>query len=77
MLRRGRSWVGAAILGRLMLHEAYLLCSSAGCSPARQWQSAAVVTITSEHTAFERIDIDDAASRLMWPSDRQAVEEVL
>lgn len=34
-----------------------------------------VVTINAEHTAFEWVQVDEAASRLMWPSDRQAVEE--
>lgn len=36
----------------------------------------AVVTLNSEHTAFEWIDVDEADSRLMWPGDRQALEEV-
>lgn len=36
----------------------------------------AAVTMNSEHTAFEWVDVDEAASRLMWPSDRQALEEV-
>ncbi len=36
----------------------------------------AEVIINDEHTAFEWVDLDDAASRLMWPSDREALAEV-
>ena len=36
----------------------------------------AVVTINSEHTAFEWIDVDEASARLMWPSDREALDEL-
>lgn len=36
----------------------------------------AVVTIDPEHTAFDWVNVDEAASRLMWPSDRQALEEL-
>lgn len=36
----------------------------------------AAVTINSEHTAYEWIDINEADSRLLWPGDRQALEEV-
>jgi len=36
----------------------------------------AAVTMNLEHTAFEWVDVDEAASRLMWPSDRQALDEV-
>ena len=36
----------------------------------------AIVAIDSEHTAFEWVDLDAASSRLMWPVDRQALEEV-
>src|SRR5690606_14572459 len=39
-------------------------------------EGEAAVKINSEHTAFEWIDVDEAASRLMWPSDRQALDEV-
>lgn len=34
------------------------------------------VTINPEHSAYEWIDVDAAASRLMWPSDLQALDEV-
>ncbi|MGQ0635849.1 MAG: NUDIX hydrolase [Planctomycetaceae bacterium] len=37
----------------------------------------AAVAINSEHTAFEWVAVEDAASRLMWPSDRQALAELL
>jgi dihydroneopterin triphosphate diphosphatase len=36
----------------------------------------AVVRINHEHTAAEWVKLDDASSRLMWPGDRQALEEV-
>lgn len=36
----------------------------------------AAVAINPEHTAFEWIDVSEAASRLMWPGDRQALEEI-
>jgi dATP pyrophosphohydrolase len=36
----------------------------------------AAVTIDWEHTAFEWVDVEAAPSRLMWPSDRQALAEV-
>jgi dihydroneopterin triphosphate diphosphatase len=36
----------------------------------------AVVRIDSEHIAFEWVQMDEALNRLMWPSDRQALEEV-
>jgi dATP pyrophosphohydrolase len=36
----------------------------------------AAVTINDEHTAFEWVQLDEASSRLMWPGDRQALEEV-
>ena len=32
--------------------------------------------INPEHTAFEWVRLDEAAARLMWPSDRQALEEL-
>jgi len=37
---------------------------------------AAAVTLNPEHTAFEWIDVDEADSRLMWPADRQALQEI-
>ena len=36
----------------------------------------AAVSIGAEHTAFEWGDVEAASARLMWPSDRQALEEV-
>lgn len=36
----------------------------------------AAVTLNPEHTAFEWIDVNEADSRLMWPADRQALEEI-
>ena len=36
----------------------------------------AAVRINSEHTEFEWVNVDEADSRLMWPSDRQALTEV-
>lgn len=36
----------------------------------------ASVIIGAEHTAFEWVDVNAAGSRLMWPVDRQAVDEV-
>ena len=36
----------------------------------------AAVTLDAEHTAFEWVDLEAVSSRLMWPSDRQALEEV-
>lgn len=33
-------------------------------------------TIDVEHTAFEWVDVEAAPFRLMWPGDRQALEEV-
>lgn len=36
----------------------------------------AKVAINAEHSDFEWIDVDEAASRLMWPSDLQALNEV-
>lgn len=36
----------------------------------------AVVKINSEHTAFEWVNMDEVASRLMWPGDQQALGEV-
>lgn len=35
-----------------------------------------VVRINAEHSAFEWVDVEEANSRLMWPSDRQALEEL-
>lgn len=32
--------------------------------------------LNPEHTAFEWVHVAEAASRLMWPSDREALEEV-
>jgi dATP pyrophosphohydrolase len=34
------------------------------------------VAINAEHTHFEWLDVNAAPSRLMWPSDRQALDEV-
>lgn len=34
------------------------------------------VRIDTEHSAFKWVDVADAARQLMWPSDRQALEEV-
>ena len=36
----------------------------------------AEVSIDAEHTAFEWVDLEAAPFRLMWPGDRQALEEV-
>jgi dihydroneopterin triphosphate diphosphatase len=36
----------------------------------------AKVTINAEHSAFEWVDVEEARSRLMWPSDRQALAEL-
>lgn len=36
----------------------------------------AVVAINNESTAFEWVDVEQAAARLMWPGDRQALDEV-
>lgn len=36
----------------------------------------ATVTINPEHTAFEWVNLPEAASRLMWPNDHQALAEV-
>jgi dATP pyrophosphohydrolase len=36
----------------------------------------AVVVMNDESTAFEWIDVEQAAARLMWPGDRQALDEV-
>lgn len=33
-------------------------------------------TLSSEHTAMDWVPLDRASSRLMWPVDRQALEEV-
>lgn len=35
-----------------------------------------VVAINDESTAFEWVDVEQAAARLMWPGDRQALDEV-
>ena len=35
----------------------------------------AAVTINAEHTAFEWVDVAVAPARLMWPADRQALDE--
>lgn len=35
------------------------------------------VTINAEHTAFEWVILSEAVSRLMWPSDRQALREII
>jgi 8-oxo-dGTP pyrophosphatase MutT (NUDIX family) len=34
------------------------------------------VAVNSEHTSLEWVDLNEAESRLMWPSDRQALQEV-
>lgn len=34
------------------------------------------VTINAEHTEFDWINVKQASSRLMWPSDRQALDEL-
>ena len=34
------------------------------------------VIINPEHTAFEWVNLNQAATRLMWPSDREALEEL-
>lgn len=39
--------------------------------------SEAAVQINAEHSAFEWVSIEVAADQLMWPSDRQALAEVL
>ena len=36
----------------------------------------ATAEINPEHTAFEWLNVNEASSRLMWPSDRRALEEV-
>jgi dATP pyrophosphohydrolase len=36
----------------------------------------AVPTISSEHDGFEWVDVDTSRSRLMWPDDREALDEV-
>ena len=36
----------------------------------------AVVTLSDEHTAFEWVSVSDAATRLTWPIDRAALQEV-
>lgn len=33
------------------------------------------VAINAEHTDFEWVKLDEASAKLMWPSDRQALEE--
>lgn len=35
----------------------------------------AAVTINAEHTEYVWVDVDEAASKLMWPSDLQALGE--
>lgn len=39
-------------------------------------EEGCAVTINFEHTAFEWVSLDEAVSRLMWSSDRQALDEV-
>jgi dATP pyrophosphohydrolase len=39
-------------------------------------EADAVVQLNSEHTAFDWVNIDQAESRLMWPSDCEAFREV-
>jgi hypothetical protein len=34
------------------------------------------VTINPEHTSLEWVNLDEAESRLMWPSDHAAFQEV-
>ena len=34
------------------------------------------VVLNDENTAFVWVDVEQAATRLMWPADRQALEEV-
>jgi dATP pyrophosphohydrolase len=36
----------------------------------------ATVEINDEHTAFEWVPLAAASDRIMWPSDRQAIDEV-
>ena len=36
----------------------------------------AVATLCAEHTACDWVDVRDADARLIWPVDRQALEEV-
>ena len=38
--------------------------------------AAAEVRINPEHSAFEWVDVNEADSRLMWPSDREALLEL-
>lgn len=33
-------------------------------------------TLNPEHTSFEWVDVHEAEARLMWPSDRAALQEV-
>ncbi len=35
-----------------------------------------VVNINPEHTDFEWVNVKEASSKLMWPSDREALEEL-
>lgn len=39
-------------------------------------EADAALQLNSEHTAFEWVNIDQAESRVMWPSDREALHEV-
>jgi len=39
-------------------------------------EEGSTAKINSEHTAFEWVSLNEAASRLMWSSDRQALGEV-
>jgi 8-oxo-dGTP pyrophosphatase MutT (NUDIX family) len=39
-------------------------------------EADAVVTLSDEHTVFEWVSVSDAASRLTWPIDRAALQEV-
>jgi dATP pyrophosphohydrolase len=39
-------------------------------------EEGATAKLNWEHTAFEWVNLDEAHSRLMWPSDRQAVDEL-
>jgi dATP pyrophosphohydrolase len=34
------------------------------------------IRINAEHSAFEWVDVEEANTRLMWPSDRHALEEL-
>jgi hypothetical protein len=38
--------------------------------------AGANVTINEESTAFDWVDIGQASARLMWPGDRQALDEI-